>query len=101
MTVGEIQRGIQKLPVGKKQAALLLWIDAVEIQFENRVLSFDKRSANEWARMCVEAEASGFPLSAFDSIIAAIARSHSMTLVTRNVSDFAHTGVPLINPWEL
>ncbi|MBN2718582.1 MAG: type II toxin-antitoxin system VapC family toxin [Deltaproteobacteria bacterium] len=101
VTVGEIQRGIQKLPVGKKQAALLLWMDAVEIQFENRVLAFDKRCAGEWARMCTEAEAAGFPLAAFDSIIAAIARSHSMTLVTRNTTDFVHTGVPLINPWEL
>jgi predicted nucleic acid-binding protein len=50
--------------------------------------------------MTVEAQARGKSMAAFDSIIAATARRHSCHLVTRNIRDFAHAGLDLLNPWE-
>ena len=50
--------------------------------------------------MTVETQARGKPMAAFDSIIAATARKYGCHLVTRNVHDFAHAGLDLLNPWE-
>ena len=49
--------------------------------------------------MTVQAEARGKPLAAFDSIIAATARAHGCTLVTRNVREVAHADVRIVDPW--
>ena len=48
-----------------------------------------------------QAEAAGKPMAAFDSLIAATALEHGLAVVTRNVSDFAHAPVVLINPWDI
>jgi predicted nucleic acid-binding protein len=49
--------------------------------------------------MCATAESKGTPRAAFDAIIAATALEHSLALVTRNIRDFEHAPVVLINPW--
>ena len=50
--------------------------------------------------MTVQAETQGKSVAAFDSIIAATARAHECKLVTRNVRDFANTGIDVFNPWQ-
>ena len=50
--------------------------------------------------MAAEAKARGVGLSVVDGIIAATALEHDLTVLTRNVKDFADTGVSIINPWE-
>jgi len=62
-------------------------------------MSFTLDTAHVWAQMCANAEAVGKSMAAFDSIIAATAVEHSFCLVTRNVRDFTHAPVELINPW--
>ncbi len=99
MTLAEIHRGIYRLPNGKKKNRLMLWLNELEKSFADRVLSFDYEAAIEWAKICAQVEANGKTMSAFDSIIAAIASRNHMALVTRNVKDFKFTGLEIINPW--
>lgn len=100
MTMAELQRGIDRLPESKRRSELELWLQQLETGFADRILAFDQKVAPVWAHMTVQAETQGKSMAAFDSIIAATARSHGCRLVTRNVRDFAHAGLVLINPWR-
>ncbi len=100
MTCAELHRGVNKLPPSKRRSELTLWLQNLESGFEGRILAFDQSVAQVWAHMTVETQARGKPMAAFDSIIAATARKHGCHLVTRNVRDFAHAGLDLLNPWE-
>jgi predicted nucleic acid-binding protein len=100
MSLGELQRGVIRLPESKRRNELSLWLHALEISFENRILSFDTNVVRIWAQITVNAEALGKSMAAFDSIIAATAKAHDCILVTRNIRDFANAGVEVLNPWE-
>ena len=99
MTLGELQRGINKLQLSKRRTALTSWLQKLESGFEDRILAFDAKASKVWSQMTVEAEVSGKSMAAFDSIIAATARAYGCKLVTRNVRDFTTTGVETIDPW--
>ena len=100
MTWGELQRGVTRLPASKRRSELTLWLQQLQIGFENRILAFDQNVSEAWAQMTVQAETQGQSMAAFDSIIAATARAHDCKLVTRNVRDFANAGIDVINPWQ-
>lgn len=100
ITLAELARGIARLPPSKRQTHLLQWLKQLENGFDARVLVFDQHVAHVWAEMMVFAESKGKSIAAFDSMIAATAQRHGCTLVTRNVRDFAHAGIPLLNPWD-
>ena len=100
MTWGELQRGVSKLPRSKRRSELTRWLEQLKIGFESRILAFDQAVAEAWAQMTARAETQGKSMAAFDSIIAATARANECKLVTRNVRDFAHSGVEAINPWR-
>ena len=100
MTWGELLRGVSRLPRSKRRSELTKWLEQLKIGFESRILAFDQSVAEAWAQMTALAETQGKPMAAFDSIIAATARANECKLVTRNVRDFAHSGVEAINPWR-
>ncbi len=54
---------------------------------------------NAWAELQASAEKAGRKIPVIDSLLAATARCHGLTIATRNVGDFRHCGVPVINPW--
>ncbi len=97
LTLGEIRKGIERLEAARQQP-LLDWLE-VELPnyFLSRLLAVDAHTADRWGRMLASA---GRPLPAVDSLLAATALQHDLTLVTRNTADFAGTGVRLINPWN-
>ena len=98
VTVGELRRGIERLRHrGDLPQALTLerWIDEVLSEYEDCILSLDGEIAQVWGRLRVP-----HPEHALDKQIAATALIHGLTVVTRNVDDFADTGVPLHNPFE-
>lgn len=97
LTLGEIRKGIERLEAARQQP-LLDWLE-VELPnyFLGRLLAVDAQTADRWGRLLVSA---GRPLTAIDSLLAATALQHDLTLVTRNTADFAGTGVRLINPWN-
>ena len=100
MTWAELQRGVARLPQSKRRSELTLWLTQLEAGFEGRILAFDQRSAQAWAQITATAEMQGKSMAAFDSIIAATARAFDCKLVTRNVRDFAHWDIDLLDPWQ-
>ncbi len=98
LTLGEVQKGISNLADSKRRRRLASWLDReIRPWFAGRLLPVDERVAVCWGRLQAQA---GHPLPAVDSLIAATALEHGLTLATRNTVDMARTGVSLFNPWE-
>jgi predicted nucleic acid-binding protein len=77
-------------------AMLRAWLDGqVEPVFAGRILAVDAKVARRCAGLHVSD-----PRAERDALIAATALTHGMTVVTRNIADFAATGVPLLDPWR-
>ena len=101
ITLGEVERGIELLPVGRQRAALESWISKdLPLQFQGRVLLVDEAVAREWGRLTVRSRSSGRHLPVVDGLLLATASVHGLTLVTRSESDCAARGVPVLNPWR-
>jgi predicted nucleic acid-binding protein len=98
ITVLELETGIL-LVEGRdpEQGAILRsWLNTHVLPvFSDRILSMDVAIAQRCAKLHIPN-----PCSDRDSIIAATALVHGMTVITRNVRDFERTGVDLLNPWE-
>jgi len=101
LTIGEIQKGISKLPASKRKNILQNWLDKeLFVRFDRRILSIDVIVAQKWGKILSDSEKNGYKLPAIDSLIAATALANNMTLVTRNTRDMVHSGVAICNPWE-
>jgi predicted nucleic acid-binding protein len=101
LTLGEIRKGLAALPQSRRRSRLETWLE-VELQarFSGRILPIDVAVADRWGLLAANAEASGKPLSTIDGLLAATAIHHNLTVVSRNVSDFARVPVEVLNPWE-
>ena len=97
LVIGEIRRGVERIRLRDPQAAASLesWLSRVINGHSDRLLPIDREIAEEWGRMNAAR-----PLSAIDSLLAATAKIHGLTLVTRNIADIATTGVTYLNPFE-
>ncbi|WP_395338708.1 type II toxin-antitoxin system VapC family toxin [Ningiella sp. W23] len=102
INIAEIQRGLDRLPNGKRKEALKLsFIGFVTHAFSSRVLSFDQQSARNYAALSTKREQAGYHVDPVDMMIAATAQSRSFAVATRNTADFTCCGIELINPWDL
>ena len=99
VSVAEILYGIQRLPAGRRHTQLLEAAREVFAQLSEQVLPFDAAAAAEYAELVTARHRDGEPISGFDAQIAAICRARRASLATRNIADFAHTGVRVINPF--
>ena len=100
VSLAELRHGIERMGGGKRRTALELWLtDQLPARFNSRLLSIDAATADLWGHVVAQAQSSGRPVSAMDAFLAATAKQHQLTLVTRNTSDFEATGVRLFNPW--
>ena len=100
ITFGELRKGIEKLPDSKKKKELNQWVkEDLNHRFKNRVLNINMEEVNRWGKILATAEKNGKPLPAIDSLIAATAQVHDLTVVTRNTQDMEGSGVEVINPW--
>lgn len=100
LTLGEIRNGVQRLRSGLRRGRLESWLQVdLPSRFQGRILPIDRAVADRWGRISAAAAAKGKPVPAIDGLLAATALDHDLTLVTRNVSDVAATGVPTLNPW--
>jgi toxin FitB len=97
LTIGEIEAGITRLrgrADGRQADALARWLDDVLDAYAGRILPVTVRVARAWGRQDHRQ-----PMPTIDAVIAATAMVHELTLVTRNTSDVAHAGVPVLNPF--
>lgn len=100
ITFGELVRGTRKLENAGRRRGYERWIrHDLARQFEGRILPFDQDAAAIWGEILGEADRIGRPRPAVDAQIAAIARRHGLTLVTRNLRDFETIEVPILDPW--
>jgi predicted nucleic acid-binding protein len=97
LTLGEIEQGIARIRGrGDQQqaGALERWLQEVELGFADRILPVTLLVASAWGRQQYKQ-----PISVIDALIAATARVNGMTVVTRNVKDFQHSGIQVLNPF--
>ena len=97
LTIGELRKGIEGVPDAKRRMALTDWLETdLPALFAGRILPVDTQVADRWGRLL---SAAGRPLPAIDSLLAASAAQHGLSMVTRNSRDFADLGLDVINPW--
>ena len=97
LTLGELRRGVQAKRLADAAAADALgaWVDGIETMFSDRVLAVDTAVARRSGEL-----SAGRSLPVIDTLIAATALRHGLTLVTRNIADVSGTGAALLNPWR-
>jgi len=97
LTLGELRKGVEAKRRTDAVAAahLSAWVDGIETTFADRVLPLDAAAARLWGELSASRT-----LPVIDTLIAATAITHGLTLVTRNTHDVAGTGVPLVDPWR-
>jgi predicted nucleic acid-binding protein len=101
ITQAEIFFGLEIMPHGRKREALHKAASAMfKEKFVNHVLAFDGDASHTFAVIAAARRRTGQPIGLFDCQIAAIARLHGAAIATRDLRDFAHCGVELIDPWS-
>ena len=101
ITIGEIVKGIEKLPKSRRKQELHAWLkEDLLSRFQGKIIPIDEDVIMTWGILTARAEVAGRAMPAIDSLIAATAQANGLTLVTRNVDDFNVSGVEIVNPWE-
>jgi len=101
ITLAQLRSGVAAMSPSRRRDQLDTWISVdLPDRFEGRLLSIDPEVADRWGRITGSARMAGRPIHAMDSFLAATAIVHDLTIVTRNVSDFASSGVQIFCPWR-
>ena len=100
ITLGELSKGIALLDNGARKTGLRLWLNGLETSYASNIIKTDKETAHIWGELTARAQKQGKQIPASDGLIAATALQHGLYVITRNISDFEHTGALLINPWD-
>lgn len=97
LVLGELRRGVElKRQQDPAQAASLeRWVVTVQREFGGRIIAVDNSVADEWGRMSAVR-----PVSIIDGLMAATAKVHGFTFVTRNTAHVMGLGVAVLNPFE-
>lgn len=97
--LGELEYGILLLPASKRKKQLQVWFE--KIRSTACCLDFDSKAASSWARLLAHLKSQDHAMPIKDSLIAASAIAHNLTVATRNTRDFKNAKVQLINPFEI
>ena len=101
ITIGEIAYGLRILPDGKRRSGLRERFERfVTLAFDQRVLAYDESAARIYGDLMGDRKELGLPMSVPDGQIAAIARLNHLAVATRDVLDFEHCGIDVLNPFE-
>jgi predicted nucleic acid-binding protein len=100
ISVAELLTGVALLPAGRRRDAIRIAVEKTIAEMEGRILPFDEAAARAFPEIAARRRRSGRPIPLFDALIAAISRSHSAAVATRDVRGFADCGVAVVNPWE-
>ena len=100
ISLGELVRGVRRMRERARRERFQRWIDYdLAAQFQGRILPFDRETAVIWGEIMGDGDRVGRPKPMADAQIAAVARRHGLTLVTRNMRDFVGMEVVLLDPW--
>jgi predicted nucleic acid-binding protein len=100
IAVAEMAFGIEKLVEGRRRDELLDALRRLVSEFADRLFDFNVSAAWAYGRILAAARRAGRPMALPDALIAAIAHANGCALATRNVKDFAATGLQLVDPWQ-
>ena len=101
VSLGELQYGIGLRSDSAEKERLISWLNlSILAVFGDRIIPIDTFVALRWGDLLASLKPRGFKMQLQESLIAATALEFSLTLVTRNVSDFVHSGVRILNPWQ-
>jgi len=101
ITLGEVQRGIERLPDSQPKTSLLVWMNNRLVErFSGRILPLDAQTMLMWGSLTARLEAARQPMPVMESLILATALQNNLIIATRNTKDFLPAGVQVINPWE-
>ena len=101
ITVGEIQRGIERLPDSHRKTELSVWMNNGLLErFAGRMIPIDAPTMYLWGSLTARLEAAGQPVGVMDSLIMASALQNNLIIVTRIVRDFLPAEVQVINLWN-
>jgi toxin FitB len=102
VTIGEIKKGIEKLPESHQRKTIESWFEnELLIKFGGKILALDLPIVLVWGNLVGELEQKGRKLPALDSLIAATAKYYDYTLVTRNEKDFDGIDITIFNPFKI
>ena len=100
ITIGEIQKGVAKLPASARKEKLVTWLDEELLErFKGKILGIDLTVARQWGDIQAACELRGHKMPVVDALIAAIALVFDMTIITRNEQDMIASGAKIFNPW--
>lgn len=96
LVIGEVRRGIERIRVRDpaSASALDVWLSEIVAEHDDRILPVDRAVSEIWGRL-----SAGPSLPVIDTLLAAAALVHGLTLVSRNERAFEKTGVPVLNPF--
>ena len=97
----EILYGVAAMPTGRRRDGFEAVAAAIFAEeFAGRVLAFDGRAAEHYARIVAGRRQAGAPIEGFDALIAATAVAAGFAIATRDIAGFERCGIDLINPWQ-
>lgn len=101
ITIAEIKKGMCRIELLQpaRYQELQQWLKRIEAKFCFRILPITDEVLNNWAQISADAELKGKKMAVMDSLIAATAYTHQLTVVTRNVDDFEVAPVKVVNPY--
>jgi predicted nucleic acid-binding protein len=99
LSLGELKRGIELLPEGRRKVRLVRDYVKLRSRFSSRVLPITDAVAERWGDLAAAAARAGRDAHVVDTLLASTALVHGLTLVTRNLRDVSAFAVPVVNPW--
>ena len=100
LTIGELEKGIAKLPVSSRRTGLETWVKSdLADQFRERLLAIDGAVATTWDKLAGAAEARGERLPVIDGLIAATGIANDLIIAARNIGDFERYGDSCLDSW--
>ncbi len=101
LVLGEIQKGVERLPPSRRKTHLKTWLhEDLRQRFEGRIWLVTEEVALTWGMLQGRAETQGRKLPVIDGLLAATAMTHDAILVTRDVPHFDGGSIESLNPWS-
>ena len=100
IAVHELEYGLQLLPHGQRRARMYAMQARIVSGYSNRILALDRQAAEWAARFRARARRAGRAIDVGDALMAGIARRNYLAIATRNVTDFEHLDLEIVNPWD-